>query len=107
MPKQRPRYRDWEDFLARTTLAGRRAWCAKKRKVANRWRLMSGAPESLITGAQVLAILERAEGRCHHCGSLAVKRRPSDPITGAPRRWGHRGRRIGSLEHLTPRFGSH
>lgn len=38
-----PAYVSWEDFLARTTPAGRMAWCRKKATRANRPRLMSGA----------------------------------------------------------------
>ncbi len=97
-------YQSWQDFLARTSEAERMRWCAKKAKVANRPRLMSGAPEVRIAAEEVWEVLRRARGRCRHCGSLALERRPSDPRTGAPRPWEHVGRRIGSLEHVEPRI---
>ncbi len=96
-------FRDWEDFLARTSEADRMRWCAKKAKVANRSRLMSGSPKDRVTPEDVWEVLKRAEGRCRYCGSLAVERRPSDPVTGAPLPWERVGRRIGSLEHVDAR----
>jgi hypothetical protein len=99
-------YRSWKDFLDRTSEADRMRWCAKKVKVANRPRLMSGRPDGHVTTEDVWRVLLRAQGRCRHCGSLAVERRPSDPKTGAPRRWEEIGRRIGSLEHVQSRFDS-
>jgi len=98
-----PRYASWDDFLTRTTLAERRRWCAQKAGKANRERLMSGRPETKITTVEVWTVLEAAQGRCHHCGSLAVERRPS-AANGAPVPWSHIGRRIGSLGHLLSRF---
>ena len=90
-------YTSWEDYLARTTPAERRRWCAAKAAKANSFRLMSGRPETTISADDVLAVLERAHGRCAYCGSLAVERRPPGP-------WGNVGRRIGSLGHRVARF---
>ncbi len=97
-------FRSWEDFLARTSEAERMRWCAQKAKVANRPRLVSGRPEVQISAEEVWEVLSKAQGRCCHCGSLALERRPSDPRTGAPRPWEHVARRIGSLEHVKSRF---
>ena len=58
---------------------------------------MSGKPRVKITASDVLAVLERAQGRCVYCGSLAVESRP-------PGEWGYVGRRIGSLGHNLSRF---
>ena len=62
--------------------------------------MAAGDALGAVSAAEVLEIMERSHGRCHHCGSLAVERRPSDPINGAPMPWAAVGRRIGSLEHL-------
>lgn len=97
-------YRSWEDLLARTSQAEQMRRCAKKAKVANRPRLRSGAPRTRITASEVWRVLEKAEGRCAYCGSLALEGRPSDPKTGAPLPWDRIGRRIGSLDHVTSRF---
>ena len=102
-PPQPPAYRSWTDFLARTTPAERRRWAAAKTRTANRERLMSGVPATTITAEDVLSVLATAEGRCAHCGSLAVERRPSG-IRGAPLPWARVGRRIGSLAHVVSRF---
>ena len=102
-PSPPPVYASWSDFLERTTLAERRRWCAAKATKANGERLMSGIPEHKITTDDVLTILIRAEGRCVHCGSLAIERRPSQP-NGAPLPWSRVGRRIGSLAHIVSRF---
>jgi len=102
-PAPAPAYMSWEDFLARTTDAGRMAWCRKKATRANRPRLMSGAPDVKITGADVRAVLEAARGRCEYCGSLAVENRPSGP-DGSPVAWSQVGRRVGSLGHRVARF---
>lgn len=98
-----PLYASWNEYLARTTSGERRAWCARKAKKANGDRLMSGRPEDRITAEDVWAILQGAQGRCAHCGSLAVESRPSKP-NGAPAPWEHVGRRIGSLGHVLARF---
>lgn len=98
-----PMYASWTDFLARTSEQERRRWCAKKAKVANRDRLMSGPPTTRTTCREVLDVLMRAEGRCAFCGSLAVENRPSKP-NGAPAPWAPVGRRIGSLGHTVGRI---
>jgi hypothetical protein len=46
-----PRYADWEDYLAATTTAERRAMCRTRTKKANAPRLMSEAPERRLTVA--------------------------------------------------------
>lgn len=96
-PLPSPTYASWADFLARTTAAERQAWCSRKASKANSARLMSGEPQRKITAIDVLAVLERAKGRCAYCGSLAVERLPRGG-------WGHVGRRIGSLGHNVSRF---
>jgi hypothetical protein len=98
-----PVYESWTDYLANTTAAERQQWCRAKAKIANRTRLMSGPPDAKISGDHVWAVLSTAEGRCEHCGSLAVERRPSGP-GGRPRAWASIGRRIGSLGHRLARF---
>lgn len=97
-----PLYSNWGDFLARAPGAEIRQWCAKKAKVANRPKLLSGIPASRISALDVWQVLARARGRCRYCGSLAVERRPSNPLNGAPVAWDVVGRRIGSLDHLEP-----
>jgi hypothetical protein len=79
------------------------AKCRDHAKKANRKRLLSEAPETRLTAQDVWANIEAAKGRCFHCGSLAVERRPSSP-TGAPVEWAQIGRRIGSLQHLKCRL---
>jgi hypothetical protein len=98
-----PVYTSWEDYIERTTVSQRMLWCRKKAERANRKRLMSGEPQVKIHGADVWAVLETAQGRCEHCGSLAVETRPST-ATGQPAPWEHVGRRIGSLGHRVARF---
>jgi hypothetical protein len=98
-----PVYVSWEDFLDRTTPAVRMAWSRKKAMRANRSRLMSGAPDVKISGAEVWSVLETASGQCEYCGSLAVENRPSGP-GGRPLAWSQVGRRVGSLEHRAARF---
>jgi hypothetical protein len=98
-----PLYASWDDYLATTTRAERRRWCAAKAKKANAPRLMSGHPVGVITADDGWAVLESAQGRCTHCGSLAVEKRPSMP-GGSPAPWEHVGRRIGSLGHRISRF---
>ena len=99
-----PVFLSWDDYLARATCGQRMARCHAAAKKANRKRLLSDAPATRLTGRDVWAIVEAAQGRCAHCGSLAVESRPSDPITGAPVKWAQIGRRIGSLEHTQARF---
>jgi hypothetical protein len=98
-----PVYASWGDFLDKTTVSERMAWCRKKAKTANRPRLMSGPPDVKIAVADILAVLENAGGRCEYCGSLAVENRPSGP-KGEPLPWAQVGRRIGSLGHRLARF---
>lgn len=100
---QQPQFASWDDFLVRISLAERRRWCAQKAKKANSPRLMSGVPETIVTTDDVLTILEAARGRCAHCDSLAVEKRPSTPA-GAPLPWAPIGRRIGSLGHRISPF---
>jgi hypothetical protein len=98
-----PLYASWDDYLATTTPAERRRWCAAKAKKANAPRLMSGHPAAMITTDDVWAVLESARGHCAHCCSLAVEKRPSMP-GGSPAPWEHVGRRVGSLGHRISRF---
>jgi hypothetical protein len=92
------------DYLQRTTRSERMVRCYAAAKKANRKRLLSGAPNNRLSGADVWNVIEAARGRCAHCGSLAVESRPSS-LTGAPIAWAQVGRRIGSLEHVHWRFG--
>lgn len=98
-----PAYTSWADFLERTTPAARMAWCRAKAKKANLPRLMSGSPDAKIMAEDVWRVLDAAQGRCAHCGSLAVEKRPST-AKGAPLPWEQVGRRIGSLGHRIARF---
>lgn len=70
-----------------------------KAKKANRERLLSGRPKHRLSTDDVWTMLESAQGRCAHCGSLALEERPSRP-DGAPLLWEHVGRRIDSLGHV-------
>jgi hypothetical protein len=98
-----PRYTSFAAWLTSTTDRDRRAACARRAGTANRDRLMSGPPAERITGSDVWAVLAGAGGRCAHCGSLAVERRPSGP-DGGPLPWEPIGRRIGSLGHRVARL---
>src|SRR5689334_13713521 len=44
-----PLYSSWRDYLERTTVAQRWAWCVQKAKTANRTRLMSAAVQVKLT----------------------------------------------------------
>jgi hypothetical protein len=99
-----PVFASWTDYLQRTTPGQRMVRCYAAAKKANRKRLLSDAPNELLGGRDIWAMIEAAHGRCAHCGSLAVETRPSSP-TGAPLAWAQVGRRIGSLEHVRSRFG--
>ena len=99
-----PVFSSWADYLQRTTRKERMVRCYAAAKKANRKRLLSSAPSSRLSGSDVWNVIEAARGRCAHCGSLAVERRPSAP-NGAPIAWAQVGRRIGSLEHVHWRFG--
>ena len=98
-----PRYESWEHYLTATTPAERRAMCATRTKKANAPRLMSPAPERRLTAGDVWQIVEAARGRCYYCRSLCLEKLPYDPQTKKKLPWGHVGRRIGSLNHITPR----
>jgi hypothetical protein len=98
-----PQYESWEHYLAATTPAERRAMCRTRTKKANAPRLMSEAPERRLTADDVWQIVETAQGRCHYCGSLCLEKLPYDPETKKKLPWGHVGRRIGSLNHITSR----
>lgn len=99
-----PAFRDWSEFVDLTDPAELRRMCVRRMKVANRFRLMSGLPDALITPEDVWFAMSSARGRCRYCGSLAVEGRPSNPINGAPTSWDGVGRRIGSLDHVVPRL---
>ena len=99
-----PLYRTFDQYLAATTEAQRRKWCQKKASQANRPRLMSGTPDVKLTADDVMQVLMEANGRCAHCGSLAVENRPSNE-QGHPTKWDPIGRRIGSLDHSDTRVG--
>ena len=94
----------WDDYLAKTSIGERMTRCSATAKRANRKRLLSATVETRLSGQDVWAILEAAQGRCVHCNSLAVENRPSNPVTGAPAPWDPIGRRIGSLEHIRTRY---
>ena len=97
-PAPEPTYRSFVDYLTQTTHAERMTRCRKAAKKANRERLLSSAPKHRLSGDDVLNVMISARGRCAHCGSLAVEKRPSKP-NGAPLAWAQIGRRLGSLEH--------
>jgi hypothetical protein len=97
-PAPPPIFQSFDDYVARTTVAERMNKCNAAAKKANRERLLSAAPKVRLSARDVWAVCEAARGRCAHCGSLAVERRPSKP-NGAPAQWAQVGRRIGSLEH--------
>lgn len=98
-----PFYMSWEDFLQKASPADIKKWYTRKAAVANRKRLISGAPFERIRPPEVWDVMRFAEGRCHHCGSLALERRPTNPANGAPLPWEAVGRRIGSLDHIVSR----
>ena len=99
-----PTFRSFDDYLVRTTVTERMGRCNAAAKKANRERLLSAAPEFRLCGEDVWAVCQAARGRCVHCKSLAVERRPSKP-NGAPAQWAQVGRRISSLEHRRWRVG--
>ncbi len=98
-----PEYPSWAAFVEQVPLPVVLGWCAAKAKTANRSRRKSGPPDESVTRDDVLVVMESAQGRCRHCGSLAVERRPS-ASDGSPRPWEPVGRRIGSLDHLESRL---
>ena len=75
----------WDDYLAKTSIGERMTRCSATAKRANRKRLLSATVETRLSGQDVWAILEAAQGRCVHCDSLAVENRPSNPVTGRSR----------------------
>jgi hypothetical protein len=97
-----PKYSSWADWCGGVSLAQKRRQCGRTAKRANRPRLLSGSPATLLSPWDVWAVLAAALGRCIYCGSLAVEGRPSGP-RGEPVRWAAVGRRIGSLGHSVPR----
>jgi hypothetical protein len=104
LPTPPPVYASWGDYLARTPRAELRTRCVLTAKRMNRKRLLSPAPKQRGTADLVWSVLSAARGRCAHWGSLAVERRPSNPVTGAPVAWAQVGRRVGALEHRRCRF---
>lgn len=91
-----PVYASWRDYLERTTYGERMIRCHAAAKRANRRH--ANRDGTRLTGMDIWAVIEGAQGRCLYCRSLAVERCP----TGG---WGHMGRRIGSLEHKEPLLG--
>jgi HNH endonuclease len=77
--------------------------CRHKARTANRPRLYSQSVIVRLVANDVFAVLDKAQGRCCYCNSLAVEHRPSSP-NGNATQWAHVGRRIGSLEHIIPRI---
>jgi hypothetical protein len=102
-PAPPPLYVSWADFLEKAPARDIKRWCTRKAEVANRKRLISGSPLERLRPPEVWDVMRAAEGRCSHCGSLALERRPSNPLTGAPLPWDPVGRRIGSLDHVVSR----
>lgn len=103
-PIPAPKYLTFEAFIANTPLREIRSWCTKKAKRANRYQNFSANPDEKLTTDHVFEILKAAKGRCYYCNSLAVEGAPVDPLTGKTLPWELIGRRIGSLDHVIPRF---
>lgn len=99
-----PAYRSWNDYLVRTTRAERLNWCARKARAANEQRLLSDAPVIALTGEDVWNVMLKARGLCAYCGSLAVERKPYDPVLRHRTPWAPIGRRVGTLGHAQARF---
>lgn len=99
-----PIFASWADYIVRTSERERRVRCQLIAKRASRKRLLSEEVTIRIAAQDVLQILEQARGRCIHCRSLAVENRPTGTNKGGPISWERVGRRVGSLEHLKPRF---
>lgn len=98
-----PVYASWTDYIMRTTRRERMPRCHAASKKANRKRMLYGSSFVRISAKDDWDVIERARGRCCHCGSLAIEHRPSMQ-NGAPAPWAQVGRRIGSLEHLQARL---
>ncbi len=90
-------FADWVDYLARTPRAERLSMCA-----ARTARVNENTAERVTTD-NVWQMVESAEGRCVHCGSLCLQRLPYDPVSKKKLPWAHVGRRIGSVTHLIRR----
>jgi hypothetical protein len=73
----------WADFIARTTPAQRRAWCARKAGKANGPRLMSGTPSGERPPSQT-AQPARTTGIPHQYS--LPSRHGSQPTARAPER---------------------
>jgi hypothetical protein len=91
-----PTYASWDAYLSTTAEVQRRRWCARKANKANSGRLISGLAERRITADDVMAILERARGRCTYSGSLAVENRPRRFLASPTARTG--------IAEFTPRW---
>jgi hypothetical protein len=98
-----PQFRTFAEYLDQVPRQRIMTVCRRRAQKANADRLMSGPPARKVTAEEVFAVMEAAQGRCCHCGSLCVESRPSK-ANGAPLPWGHVGRRIGSLHHLVSRI---
>lgn len=98
-----PAYTSWGDYLTKISWIKLKRKCFDTAKRAGRKRSMSAAAKHQVSGLHVWQVMRDAQGRCTHCGSLAVEGRPSDPKNGSPVAWNHVGRRIGSLEHISAR----
>ncbi len=95
-----PLFVSWADYLNRASYPLRMNRCNQAAKKAN-LRFPSRLGHSRLIGRQVWEVIERAQGRCCYCGSLAVEGKPDRRTTNGRGIWGHVGRRIGSLEHLS------
>lgn len=93
-------FADWPDYLTRTTLAERRKMCTGRTNRVNERIQVRASDEPRVTGDDIWQLVETAEGRCVHCGSLCLQSPPHDPVTGKKLPWGYIGRRIGSVTHL-------
>jgi hypothetical protein len=99
-----PIYRSFLEYLDRwDEHAERMAKCDAAAKKASRKRLMSSRPKHRLSHDDLWRVIVAYRGRCVYCRSLAVERRPSNP-DGSPAVWEHIARRIGSFEHVRPRF---
>lgn len=104
IPAGDPLYVSWGDYLEKTTPAQRRTYCAKKAVRANAPRYLSGPADVRVTADDIWSVIERRQGRCFYCGSLALEPAPLDPVTKHLSKWAQVGRRIGSLAHVEARI---
>lgn len=93
-----PAFASWEDYLARTSEHEREARCRAIAYQANKRRSDGRRPAIRLTWKDVWAVLQQAQGRCCHCGSLALDRMPTTAC-GSVASWRRAGSRIGSLDH--------